>query len=473
MQQGDLSDLVEFFQGLSFDDIPPPVLRAATDSLVNVAGVAIGGLDEDATQRALRATGQLDSGSLALIVGSGERRSADHAALVQGIAAHVLDFDDTDLATIYHPSCAVHGAVWSLLEMTDTGGEQMLLAWVTGLEVGMRLAGALGMPHYDRGWHVTGTAGPVAAAASACVLLRATEDQLARALNIAATSSAGHRVHFGYDTKSGHAGLAAQHGVLAAVLAREGFTASSQGVTGTRGLLGVIGAGGRSTALTDGLGVSWRILDNRIKPYASGVVTHPTIDLARTIGATCSRSEQDLSSVDLFVHPLVGELTNIDPPASGLQGKFSVRHCFAAGFLTDGAGPAEFQDDAVTDPRFASLRDRVHVQVTPEIEHMTACADVRFADGRTERFETGAVRGTEARPLTSEEIRDKFVSATRSRLRTADATKWFERLLEVASIESTSALVRDLDAALGASPVDSEPQGSERWDEATSGKERS
>jgi 2-methylcitrate dehydratase PrpD len=441
----DLTELAEFLTSFRFEALPLDVIAAATESFANVAGVAIGGLDEEATRRTLRVTKSLGSAPQSIILGTGARRSMDHAALVQGVAAHVLDFDDTDLATIYHPSCVLHGAIWSMADYLDVDGEAAARAWVVGLEAGLRVASALGMAHYDRGWHVTGTAGVVAAAAGCATLLGSGTREFAQCLNLAATMSAGHRVHFGYDAKSGHAGFAAQQGLTAALLTREGFTSAPTGITGSRGLLGVIGADGPHEALTDGLGSAWRILDNRIKPYASGVVTHPSIDLARLVRERCGVDAGGLASVELFVHPLVGELTGIAEPASGLQGKFSVRHCFAAGYLNDRAGAREFTDASVRDPNVTAVRDLVVVNVDPNMPHMTARASVQLASGSREEFSVDAARGSNGRPMLPDEVRAKFIDVTSGRLSEPAADRWFDRLLNVAEVRSMAEFAASLD----------------------------
>lgn len=441
--------LASFFEGLKIDDIPADVLSAAAASFANVVGVAIGGLDEDATQRALAVARLLGAGgACARIIGTGTDATLDQAAFVSGVAAHVLDYDDTDLATIYHPSAALYGAVLALGEWRDIAGDAALLAWVVGLECGIRVSDALGMPHYDRGWHVTGTAGSVAAAAAGSRILGLTGEAHEAALNIGATAAGGHRAQFGTDTKSGHAGFAAQRGVHAVLLAQVGFTASPAGLTGSRGLLGVVGPDGPHGALIDGLGTTWRILGNRLKPYASGVVTHPAIDAGREIGDAIGRDIGSLVSVELVVHPLVGELTAIAEPETGLQGKFSVRHCFSVGLVRDKAGAAEFSDAAVHDAALVRARSLVTVRVDPEMPHMTARATARLQDGTTRVADINRARGSDARPLTDAEVLGKFGDLVAPRVGDAAAQRWFDRLSDLRSEASVSRLVSELDQSI-------------------------
>lgn len=448
------AQLTTFLRGLALDDVPIAVRESAGLAFANIVGVAVGGLDEPATQRAIAAARLLAPGaSAARVPGGGAALSIDQAAFVLGVAAHVLDFDDTDLATILHPSAAPFGALLAIGDANGVDGRAALTAWIAGLECGLRVADGLGRSHYDRGWHVTGTAGAVAAAATGASLLGLVGDRYETALNIGATAAGGHRAHFGTDTKSGHAGFAAQRGVHAAFLAREGFTAAEDGLTGPRGLLGVLGPDGDHGALTRDLGMRWRLLDNRLKPYACGVVTHPVIDAGREASRLIAGDPGRLVRVELLVHPLVGELTSIADPATGLEGKFSVRHCFVAGLVRDKAGPDEFTDAFVRDPVLVRLRNVVEVRVEGSLRHMTARAVLHLADGTSRSISIDRPRGSDERPLTPAEAEAKFVELVGRRAGTKAARAWYARLTHLEREPSLAALVLEFDAAVARKAV--------------------
>jgi 2-methylcitrate dehydratase PrpD len=258
-------------------------------------------------------------------------------------------------------------------------------------------------------------------------------------------------VHFGTDAKSAHVGYAAQRGLHAALLAREGFTAAPGGILGRRGLLEVVGPDGPHNELDRDLGAAWRLLDNRLKPYASGVVTHPAIDLARLVREWLGADAGRIAGIDLRVHPLVGELTGIQDPQTGLEGKFSVRHCFAAGFLRDRAGPAEFTDTFVLSPEVQRLRERVSVRVQAGVRHMTAAALVEATDGSSRTFEVLDARGSDPRPMTDAEVDAKFVDLVAHRTGPGLAAAWFARLSRLDRAPDVAAELAELDAALGSS----------------------
>lgn len=440
--------LAAWAHDLQLDAVPRQVREAASIAFANAMGVAIGGLEEEATARAISVARRLAPGvEHARIIGTGVDTSVDQAAFVMGVAAHVLDFDDTELATIYHPSAAPLGSAMAIGQYRDVSGAEGALAWIIGLEIGIRVAAALGMPHYDRGWHATGTAGSVATAAVAARLLDLDTDRMASALSIGATMAGGHRTHFGTDTKSGHAGFAAQRGVQAALLAETGFTASNEGIGGRRGLLGVVGPDGDHDALVRDLGSTWRLLGDRIKPYASGVVTHPAIDAGRELGNRLSREPRRVASVDLRVHPLVVELTGIETPATGLAAKFSVAHCFTVGFLRDKAGPSEFTDESARDETVQMLRRKITVRADERIAHMTVHAVITLSDASRLEVLVDPARGSDHRPLTDAEVEHKFEDLVASRMDAGSARVWFRRLRGLESEVSLRECALALDAS--------------------------
>lgn len=414
--------IIGFAAGLDLEDVPDAVRHEARRALCNIVGVAVGGSSLDASQISVRLATKLGDARHARAVGTGCWAAVDRVALVDGIMAHVLDFDDTHLPSVYHPSAPVFSALFPLAEWTGSSGRELLTAWVVGLEVGMRLALALGREHYDAGWHVTGTAGVVGAAAAAGRLLQLDEGRMAHCIGIAATQASGHREQFGSMTKSLHAGNAGASGLVAALLAEGGFTAAASSLDGRRGLFHVMSPNPDPKQLDSGLGSAWVLPENCIKPYASGVVTHPAIDGARALKEEYGVAPEEIDSLVLRVNPLVTELTGKDDPQTGLEGKFSVRHCAAVGFLFGAAGPPEFDDAVVRAPDVVGVRERIRVEPDPAIPHMQAVVEAGLRSGRTVRVDVVDARGTPGRPLTDDELAAKVdglcapvVGAERSR----------------------------------------------------------
>ncbi|KAK3104301.1 hypothetical protein LTR53_018503, partial [Teratosphaeriaceae sp. CCFEE 6253] len=188
----------------------------------------------------------------------------------------------------------------------------------------------------DIGWHITSSTGSVGAAVAVGKLMKLSEDQMAHAIGLAAVQVVGLREMFGSDTKSFHPGRAAQSGLLAALLAEQGYTSSSQALEAKRGWANVV-AGGGSPKLEhylSQLGQKWEIEANAFKPFPCGIVIHPAIDGSIQLRQEMMRkglTTEQIESVELRVHPLVIELTSKRTPKDGLEGKFSVFHGAAIG----------------------------------------------------------------------------------------------------------------------------------------------
>jgi 2-methylcitrate dehydratase PrpD len=258
--------------------IPEPVVRQAARTLLNWIGCAVGGSNHETVDCALAALTEFSGPRLATVLGRKERLDAPHAALINGISSHVLDFDDTQLKTIIHPAGPVLPAILALAERHPVTGVDFLHAFILGVEVECRIGKAVYPAHYDAGYHITGTAGIFGAAAASGKLLGLSEQQMIWALGTAATQAAGLREMFGSMCKSLHVGRAAQNGLEAALLAARNFTSSDRGIEAARGFAYILSPARNFAAISEGLGTNYEILENTFKPFACGIVIHPVID---------------------------------------------------------------------------------------------------------------------------------------------------------------------------------------------------
>ena len=325
--------LAQFVVDSRYADIPAKIRHEATRSVLNWLGCAVGGSRHEAINITLAALAPFAGPARASVFGRTERLDIMHAALVNGISSHVFDFDDTHLKTVIHPSGPVASALLALAEHRPMSGADFLHAFILGVEVECRIGNAVYPSHYDVGWHITGTAGVFGAAAAAGRVLGLNVQQMTWALGIAATQSAGLREMFGSMCKPFHPGRAAQNGMTAAFLAAKNFTSSERGIEAPRGFAHVLATARNFDEITTGLGQSWEIALNTYKPFACGIVIHPTID-----GCVQLRNEHNLTAggieaIELKVHPLVLELTGKKTPRSGLEGKFSVYHSAAVAII--------------------------------------------------------------------------------------------------------------------------------------------
>ena len=437
--EGVTARLAAFVTDTRLEQIPSATQHVAKRALLDVLGVALGATEEPAVRIARDVARMLGGARQATLWGTTERTSLTQAALVAGIMAHVLDYDDTHLPTILHPSAPLAAAALPVAEWRRASGAELLAAFLVGFEVEARVALSVCPAHYDAGWHVTGTAGVFGAAAATARLLGLDARRTVAALGAAAAQAAGLREMFGSMCKALHAGKAAENGVLAALLARESFTAPAEPLAGRRGFGAVLTSRFAPGALTEALGERWEVHRNAFKPYACGVVTHPAIDAARQLRALGYEAAA-LARVELFVHPLVLELCGKREPQSGLEGKFSVYHCAAVGFLDDAAGPAQFTDAMVRRDDVVALRRKIEATVDPALEEDQARLVAHLVDGRPVEVFVPHASGTLENPLSDEALAAKFRAVTAPQLGAERAEALLARLWHLEAEPDVAAL---------------------------------
>ncbi len=375
----------------------------------NWLGCAIGASRHEAADAALAAIAMLQPSPQASVLGRADRVDMASAALVNGITSHTFDFDDTHLKTIIHPAGPVASAALALAEHTGANGRELIDALVLGIDVACRVGNALYPDHYDRGWHITGSTGMLGAAAACARLLHLDATRTAMALGIAASQPIGLREQFGTMTKPFHPGGAARAGLLSALLASKGFTASPRALEAPRGYAQVVSTKHDWNEITSELGSRFEISFNTYKPFACGIVIHPAIDAATQLRAR-GIAAGDVERIESRVHPLVLELTGKKEPADGLQAKFSVYHGVAAGLMFGRAAEDEFADDVVRRDDLVALRRKVVATVDRSIGEASADVVAILAGGRREHVFVEHAIGSLQRPMSDADLDAKFES---------------------------------------------------------------
>ena len=376
-------------------------------TLMNWVGCAVGASQHETAVAALGAVQELQPAPQATLLGRSERVDMASAALINGISSHTFDFDDTHLKTIIHPAGPVASAALALAEHLGASGRSLIDALVLGIDVSCRVGNAMYPDHYDRGWHITGSTGMLGAAAACARLLRLDAEATAMALGIAASQPVGMREQFGTMTKPFHPGGAARAGLMAALMARHGYTASPKALEAPRGMMQTVSVKNDWTEISSELGQRFEIAYNAYKPYACGIVIHPSIDACAQLRERGVRPEQ-VERIELRVHSLVLELTGKKEPADGLQAKFSVYHGCAAGLSFGRAAEAEFADDIVNRPDLVALRRKVVATVDDAVDEASADVTAVLNDGRRVHVFVEHAIGSLARPMTDAQLAAKF-----------------------------------------------------------------
>jgi 2-methylcitrate dehydratase PrpD len=423
------------------DAVPQPVQREAVRSVLNWAGCAVGGSRHEAIGRALAAIAPISGPAQASILGRTERTDIAHAALVNGMSAHVLDFDDTHLRTLLHPSVPVASPLIALAERQPMSGAQFLHAFILGVEVECRIANAVHLAH-NTDWYVTGTAGVCGAAAAAGKALGLDERELACALGIACAQAAGTREHAGTMTKSFIHGRAAQNGLLAALFAAQGFTSADSALEGRHGFFRSMTQQGDLSQIVAGLGESFELALNTYKPYACGVVLHPAIEVCIRLRGEHNVRAEEVEHIDLEVHPRALELAGIKLPATGLKSKWSLYHS-AAVALTDGAaGEHQYTDARVRDPAVADLRQRIAARPNARFAEVEARATCRLKDGRSLVQHIEKVIGSTERPMSERDLDEKVAGLCEGILPPQRARVLIETCRSLPELHDVAAIAR-------------------------------
>jgi 2-methylcitrate dehydratase PrpD len=376
-------------------------------TFMNWLGCAVGAAQHEAADAALAAVNLLQPAAQASVLGRREKVDMASAALLNGITSHTFDFDDTHLKTIIHPAGPVASAVLALAEHTKASGREVIDALVIGIDVSCRVGNAMYPEHYDRGWHITGSTGTLGAAAACARLLKLDVQQTAMALGIAASQPVGMREQFGTMTKPFHPGGAARAGLMSALLASQGYTASPKALEAPRGMMQTVSTKNDWAEITGELGQRFEISFNSYKPFACGIVIHPSIDACAQLRAQGVTPEQ-VERIELKVHSLVLELTGKKEPQDGLQAKFSVYHGCAAGLTFGHAAEEEFSDEIVNRADMVALRRKVVATVDDSIDEASADVTAVLNDGRRVHVFVEHAIGSLQNPMTDALLEAKF-----------------------------------------------------------------
>jgi 2-methylcitrate dehydratase PrpD len=410
-------------------------------TFMNWLGCAVGAAKHEAADAALAAIRMLEPAPQATVLGRRERVDMASAALVNGITSHTFDFDDTHLNTIIHPAGPVASAVLALAEHAGSTGREVIDALVLGIDVSCRVGNMMYPEHYDRGWHITGSTGVLGAAAACSRLLKLDAQQTQMALGIAASQPVGMREQFGTMTKPFHPGGAARAGLMSALLASHGYTASPKALEAPRGYAQTVSTKNDWTQVTGELGQRFEISFNSYKPFACGIVIHPSIDACVQLREQGVRPEQ-VERIELKVHSLVLELTGKKEPADGLQAKFSVYHGCAAGLMFGRAAEEEFSDAIVNRPDMVALRRKVIATVDDAIDEASVDVTAVLTDGRRVHVFVEHAIGSIENPMTDALLEGKFHGLSDPILGAAGTTRLVEACWGLGDAPDVRALVK-------------------------------
>ncbi len=410
-------DLAAWISGTPSDAIPERAWQAAAHAVLDWTGVTIAGADEPLVD--ILVADALDEGGAGRIplIGRNEHLPASAAALINGAASHALDYDDINKRLTGHPTVAILPAVLAVAAERNLSGAAVLDALTIGTEIVCTLGEMMGHGHYTRGYHITATAGCVAAAAASARAMGLDAGQTAAALAISASLASGVKANFGTMVKPLHAGRAAESGLRAARWAARGFTANPAALEADQGFGPAFCPDFRPQPARPDPSAPWAIEGNVYKYHAACYFTHSAIEAAAEIRMDHALEPRSIEAIAIRApaqHQLVCDITE---PQTGLEVKFSIRHLVAMA-LTDIAldDPEVFSGETAVRDDLAALRRRTVFEPVEHNSLMAADVCVRTRDGRD--LTAFADVSTPATDLDAQEqrLRAKFLGLTIQRL---------------------------------------------------------
>ncbi len=402
--------LAERVAAMNYRALPPAAIHWAKVCIADTVGVMLAGNRENAPR--LAAMALTPCGGSSLIFGSTRRVSALDAALVNGTAAHALDFDDSNHTMGGHPSAPVVSSLFALADEIGVSGSEFINAYVTGYEVDTRLGLGVNFHHYIKGWHPTATLGVFGTAAACALLLNLSEGQIATAIAVAVSFSSGVKANFGTMMKPLHAGRCAKDGLFAALLAKQGFTANdASAFEHEHGFFNVFNGEGTYdiSKILKGWADPLNIVDPgiTIKRHPCCGSTHASVDTMLMLARQNEIKIDDVERIDVAINSRRLAHTDRPDPQSALGAKFSIQYCLVRALRDRKILLEHFEGDDYRDPTIRELMQRVHATAYPDAATNPHGADIEITMRDGSKI-TGQV--LERDSLSPEVLKEKFIN---------------------------------------------------------------
>jgi 2-methylcitrate dehydratase PrpD len=398
--------LAEFIAQVRWEALPEEVRHTSRRSLLNFLGCALGVANDPAVATLVEVVTPTAGKPAATLIGRPERLDILNAALVNAVAANLLDYDDTHLRTVIHPTAPIAAPILALAENQKLSGQDVLTALVIGAEVACRLGNSVSPAHYARGWHITATCGVFGAAAACAWLLKLAPEQTAHALGLAASQSSGLVENLPSAAKNVGVGNAARNGVFAALLAQNGYKSAPFALEGPLGWIRATGNQPNPAELIGDLGVRWEFAANTFKPYPSGIVMQSVIDACLELRDVSGLAPDQVRSITVAGDPLLlargDRFVNNERDA-----RVSLQHCAAVAYLFGKAGLHEFSPAVAIAPAVAAFRAKVRAELDASLPVGAARVTLHPVSGKPQVTTVMHARGSMEKPMTDAEIDGK------------------------------------------------------------------
>jgi len=393
-------------------------LELARNAMIDIIGCMVAGGPDEAPQRTFTAVAEFGTGPVS-VVGQSEGLPAPYAALVNGTAAHALDFDDNFHPSAGHATAVLLPTLLALGEELKASGEAVLDAYIAGLEMICAIGNGVNLDHYERGWHSTSTIGAMAGGAACTRLMGLDADAVQRAISLGFSMACGTKLQFGAMAKPLHAGIAAQNGIMAARLSAAGVTATPEPLDAPWGFRDLF-AGSGSPGFEDvasNLGTPTALerygLKVKIHPCCASV--HTAVDGVISLMREHDLSPDDIARVDTVVNKISFDNLRFPKPESEMEARFSMEYSIALAVTKGTLKLADFDPEAIADPAVQAWVPRITMSMaSPEPLPIAdngrepARVHLHLTDGRELTLFMQHAKGVKQNPLTQNEVWDKF-----------------------------------------------------------------
>ncbi len=409
-------DLAAFLADLNYEQIPGSVLDRTEDLFLDWIGSALASQNARPIplfERYAQRMGPAEGKSKILV--SGRSTSPYFAALVNGASSHLVEQDDLHNSSVLHPATVVFSAVLAAAQDLNKSGKDLLLASVAGYEAGIRIGEFMGRSHY-RIFHTTATVGTLAAAVGVGKLLGFNKEQFINLLGNAGTQAAGlwEFLRDAADSKQLHTAKAAADGLLAAYMTEDGLTGARNILEGDQGMAAGMSIDANPACLSDRLGTRWAVVETSFKFHASCRHTHPAADALLHLMQREGLSHEQIAKVVTRVHQgAIDVLGRVVKPTTVHQAKFSMGAVLGLIAVHGSAQLIEFRDLALTDPAVDTFREKVSMELDPEVDaaypgRWLGRVIVTTTDGRTLSAAIDEPKGDPGNTLSRPELEAKF-----------------------------------------------------------------
>jgi 2-methylcitrate dehydratase PrpD len=410
----------EFITETDISSFPPEVRHQATRCLFDTAGAILAGSRySDSGQSVCSYAEKINEEKTSTIAGTLMQRSASTAALANGVMAHALELDDGSKHATYHPGSSIIPAVLALAERESSSGKSILEAIVLGYEVSLRIGMAVNPSHYLRGFHPTGTVAAFGTTAAACKILGLNKAQVCNALGLAGSLASGINQYEvdGSVVKHLHPGNAARNGILAAELAKEGFTGPEGVIEGRLGFCHCFADQFELEGITDKLGKDYAFLQIYFKPYCSCRYVHFAIEGTLNILNEHGLKADDIETVTVKTHKNGKQCSDIREFQTPLHARLSIQYGIASIIVRGSAGLMDYTEEKIKDPEVCELAKRMSIEVDPEIQKVypnprSMIVEIKTKGGKTWSSRVDYAKGDPKNPISDEELIHKFSDIT-------------------------------------------------------------